>query len=90
MSWSVNESGTPEQVAEKLTKHADGLTGQSRVEYDAALPFLVGLVRQTYTTPEGVANNYPVKNVRIVAFGSGATRDGAEQCRDCQVKIELA
>lgn len=50
MSWSISFAGTPEEVVEKLEKESSALQGDSKEEYDAALPYLVGLVKLNYGT----------------------------------------
>lgn len=44
MSWSIQVVGKPENVTKALEAHAERLTGQSRQEYDEALPALKTLV----------------------------------------------
>jgi len=44
MSWSVRLIGTPEKVVEALDKYGEGLSGQSKEEFDEAKPALVALV----------------------------------------------
>jgi predicted ATPase len=66
MSWSINFIGSPENVSKALELNSANLTGQSKSEYDAALPHLKALVEQN------VNNNYPI-TVRIDANGHGDT-----------------
>jgi hypothetical protein len=45
MSWSVNQSGKPLDVASALTATASAMPeGQSKQEFTAALPQIIGLV----------------------------------------------
>lgn len=45
MSWSINQSGSPVQVAAALTATAAAMDdGQSKTEFAAALPSMVGAV----------------------------------------------
>ena len=51
MSWSVAFIGKPEKVVEALQKKSETLTGESKKEFDSALPHLVGLVNENFGTP---------------------------------------
>ena len=66
MSWSVNFIGSPENVSKALDANSANLTGQSKVEYDAALPHIKALVEQN------VNNNYPIC-IKVDANGHGDT-----------------
>ena len=46
MSWSLSIIGKPEKVAEELDRQSAIFTGQSKEEFDAALPHLKVLVLQ--------------------------------------------
>jgi hypothetical protein len=48
MSWGVNFIGTPDNVVKALEAHEEKVK-QSRIEYDAAKPYLIGLVRENFT-----------------------------------------
>jgi hypothetical protein len=48
MSWSVQFIGKPEKVSEALTAQSVSMNGDSKVEYDAALPHLVALVNENF------------------------------------------
>jgi hypothetical protein len=74
MSWSVSFVGKPEKVAEALEAHSANCTGQSKVEYDAAKPHLVALVRENFDKE----HDGPV--IEFTASGSGYAR-GDEQMR---------
>ena len=75
MSWSVNYVGKPEKVAAALQEQSSKLTGQSKIEFDDALPHLVGLVNQTFLTEKGAARGYQSNLVQIEANGSGTSFD---------------
>jgi hypothetical protein len=62
MSWSVQFIGKPKKVVEALQAQSEKMNGESKVEYDSALPHLVALVNENFGTI------YPVK---IVASGHG-------------------
>jgi hypothetical protein len=48
MSWNIAYIGTPEKITEALDKNSENLTGQSKEEYDRALPHLKVLVNENY------------------------------------------
>ena len=56
MSWSVQKIGKPEKVAAALDAYSEVLSGQSKQEYDEALPALKDRVKQVFDglTPDGV------------------------------------
>ena len=70
MSWNIEFAGTPEEVVKQLKEESNQLDGNSKKEYDAALPFMIGLVNQNYGNPE-----YQVK---ISGYGHGGERYQAE------------
>lgn len=77
MSWSVSHSGTQAEVVEKLQKSANEYEGQSKAEYEAALPQLIGLVQRNDLK-------------RIVINGNGHSSfdsEGVEQNSYCNVDI---
>jgi hypothetical protein len=80
MSWSVVFIGKPENVAAALNEQSEKLDGASKVEYDAALPHLVGIVEQNF------GENSPA--VKITANGHGYT-NGEQSSRQLTVSIEL-
>lgn len=46
MSWSIQTTGTAEEVVRQLEEQSKILTDQSKEEYDAALPHMIALVEQ--------------------------------------------
>lgn len=64
MSWSITFIGKSENVSKALEDHSTKLSGQSKEEYDAALPYLMGLVQQNFNK-----DNSPV--IQITASGHG-------------------
>lgn len=66
MSWSVTFIGKPENVSKALKEHSTKIDGQSKEEYDAALPHLEALVSQNFNAKEEYS---PI--VKIVASGHG-------------------
>ena len=80
MSWNVNVIGRPDKVAEALDKYRNDLKGQSRFEYEEALPHLKGLVEQN------VSEDYLVK---VEASGHASLdADGKKTFGICHVSIK--
>ncbi|MFA5727712.1 MAG: hypothetical protein WC886_08745 [Saccharofermentanaceae bacterium] len=48
MSWSIQFIGKPEKVIEALQGQSEKMNGESKNEYDSALPHLVGIVKENY------------------------------------------
>ena len=81
MSWSKTVIGKPENVVAALEAYSEKLNGASKVEYDAALPHMVGLTKQTIG--EG-------KIVKVAATGHGTVDgDGVITSNQCQISIEV-
>ena len=51
MSWSVTFIGLRDNVVRALEENSNKLDGQSKVEYDAAVPHFIGLVRVRVDCP---------------------------------------
>lgn len=79
MSWSVSFIGTPEKIVEALEKYGAGLDGQSKKEFDEALPCMIGLVKLNFNAA------YPQLAIAIIANGHSYNGYGS-----CSVKIENA
>lgn len=77
MSWSITFIGKPENVAIALEKESEKLNGQSKIEFDSALPHLIALVKENFGT------YVPV--IRLTANGHGV----GEVSRNCQVNLEF-
>lgn len=76
MSWSINFIGNPEKLVSALEEYSTKIDGKSKEEYDAALPHMVGLVKQNYNKA------YPPV-LRINASGHGYT-----DYNNCMVEIK--
>lgn len=85
MSWSVQLIGKPEAVAAELDKVSESLSGQSRVEFDAAKPHLQGLVRQNFAKEN---TQFVAPLVRLNASGSGTAYGDEQTQRTCMVTVE--
>ena len=81
MSWSISFIGTPEKVANALQEQSEKLSGQSKVEYDSALPSLVGLVKENF----GNQNQL----LKVNASGHGTATNGEQTNRQCTASIEV-
>lgn len=77
MSWSICIIGKPENVAIALEKESEKLSGQSKVEFDAALPHFVALVKENF------GENPPMMKITANGHGHG------DHYRNCTVSIEL-
>lgn len=80
MSWSITFIGKPENIARALEENSAKLNGQSKTEYDAALPHLLGLVKENF------AQTSPT--LKVTASGSGYSTNGEQVQRNCSVTIE--
>jgi hypothetical protein len=77
MSWSINKTGTPEEVVKAIEEHSNTISDQSKEEFDAALPHLIALVK------ENVGGS-----VDISASGHGVKNaDGTFSDKNCQVTL---
>lgn len=78
MSWSVQFIGKPENVADalKAQKMSDP---QSNLEYESALPHLVGIVEENFGN-----ENF----VKIIASGHGYSVNGEQKNRSLTVTLE--
>ena len=76
MSWTISFIGKPENVVAALEQQSEKMDGQSKVEYDAALPHFVALVKENF------ASTAPL--LKITASGHGHDNN----YRQCTVNIE--
>lgn len=87
MSWSFSAIGSPEKIAAALDGQSGKLNGQSKLEFDDALPFIKGLLAQNFGGSPGYL-------LRIDANGSGSaqvdpvSKEAKQVQRSCMVKIE--
>lgn len=79
MSWSIMFIGKPENVAVALEQESEKMSGQSKVEYDSAKPYLIGLVQENF----GNVSQF----IKISANGHGFN-DKVSPYRNCNVSIE--
>ncbi len=77
MSWSVSFIGKPHAVREELAKTSLTLSGQSKTEYDAALPHMQALVAlnepsagTTDDAIELIANGHSTLQNDVRTYGS--------------------
>lgn len=86
MSWSIALIGKPDNIVERLTRTSMEMTeGQSKTEYDEALPHLIGIVKQNFALS---SSGYTEPMVKLEANGSGFMKDGLQQQRSLKVTIE--
>ncbi len=87
MSWSVSIIGSPEAVVAELERESERQTGQCKVEFDGALPHLIGLVRENFKKP-GSPGYYADPVVHLEAAGSGAAfTDSTQVYRNVTVTL---
>lgn len=84
MSWSIALIGTPEKVSEALAQESTTLQGQSKIEFDSALPHMQELVKQNFNTD---AAHQPT--IKIEANGYGYLEHGKDKYRTLNCKIGL-
>jgi hypothetical protein len=83
MSWSFSSKGTPDVVAKAAEDYGATLSGQSKLEFDEALPHMVGLIRQTFESrPDRKA-----PTIQVNAFGSGSAQGDQQLERSCSFTI---
>jgi hypothetical protein len=80
MSWSVSVIGKPANVCAELGKQSEALNGQSKIEFDAALPHLLALVKENFGSIE--------PTIHLRASGHGSAQEGKQVQRTCSVSIE--
>lgn len=81
MSWSICLIGEPDKIAEALASKSEKMEGQSKVEFDDALPHMQALVKQNFGN-EGTL-------VKLTASGHGYAVDGVQKNRTFSAAIEL-
>ncbi len=83
MSWSIAMIGTAAGIEKALNERSAKETGQCKVEFDAALPHLLGLVKENFNNQEG--GQAPL--IEVEASGSGYCKDGNQVQRSCTAKV---
>jgi hypothetical protein len=77
MSWSITTSGTPEEVVLKLEEQSNILSGQSKEEYDSALPHMIAIVKENING-----------TINLNAYGHGSKdAEGKYYNKSCTVNI---
>lgn len=83
MSWSISLIGKPNKVVEALNANSAKLDGQSKVEFDDALPHLVALANQNFESDEQYT---PL--IKLDANGHGTAHGGEQKSRTFKCSIE--
>lgn len=83
MSWSIGLIGKASNIAAALKEYSETLQGQSKVEFDDALPILLGVTEQNFNKTSAEE-----PTLKLEASGSGYTVDGEQKQRSLTVKIE--
>lgn len=78
MSWFISIAGNTEELVKSLEQHSESLDGMSKIEFDAALPHIVGLVKQNFDNDQ---NKLPLLSVE-------ASGHGWDTYRQCVVSIK--
>lgn len=77
MSWSITLIGKTDNIVKALEEQSAKLEGGSKVEFDAALPHLVGLVKENF-------NNIGNPVMQLTAAGHGH-----DSYRHCTVSLQF-
>ncbi|MBX9790175.1 MAG: hypothetical protein K2Y37_14760 [Pirellulales bacterium] len=85
MSWSFTAVGRPELIAAALEAESAKLTGQCKVEFDAAWPHLAALLRENFALAD---SGYYPPLIEFYANGSGTSKEGRQLQRNCTVTIK--
>lgn len=83
MSWSIGLIGTAPKVVQALKEQSEKFDGQTKIEYDDALPHLIGIVEQNF---ESSGNSEVL--VKVTANGHGYAVGGEQKQRYLAVNIE--
>jgi len=81
MSWSIGFIGTATKVVEALKEEANNLSGASKLEYEAALPYLIGIVEQNF-------DNNIEAIVKLQASGHGYFIDGKQSQNTLSIALD--
>lgn len=94
MSWSNGAKGTPAEVVAKLEEYSGQLTGDSKTEFDEALPFIRGLVLMNTGDPAPVlefsGHGHAGFNWIPPASGEGHYTKGEKTSSECCVTVRRA
>jgi hypothetical protein len=85
MGWNISLIGKPEKVAQAL-RDLQRMTGDSKTEFDEALPHLLGLVNLNYRNEEGARMG--ALTIHLDASGHGFKRDGRGVHSNCNVQLK--
>jgi len=77
MSWSTSFVGKTDGIKAAMERYANTLTGNSREEFEAAKPHLVGLLDQ----------NTSVSVLHLDANGHAYTNQEGQRIAQCSVKL---
>jgi hypothetical protein len=79
MSWSIGLIGKPENLVKALKAESERLKDQSKEEFDAALPHMIGLIELNVSE-----NPVPMK---LEASGHGYIEDGKKKYQTCSCAV---
>lgn len=87
MSWSVSYLGRPAKIVEALVAESSRLEGQSKAEFDEALPHMTALLNMNFTLENSFGRVEP--QIRFTANGHGSVgADNKKLSSVFQMKIE--
>lgn len=85
MAWSISLIGTPADISSELASHSQSLIGDSKAEFDEALPHLQGLVNQNLYPDETGSSS---QALHLSASGHASKTDGKKYQSSCHVSIQ--
>ena len=86
MSWNISIIGAPENVVKALEEESGKLSGQCKVEFDGALPHLVGLVKQNFNDFARTGSRDQI--IKLDAAGFGHAQGDQQIQRSCLATLE--
>jgi hypothetical protein len=84
MSWSICLIGSPDNVVKEIESHSGTLQGQCKLEFDAAKPHLIGLVKENFNADPAITP----PTIKLEASGSGYAVGDIQRYRNCKVSID--
>lgn len=84
MSWSVSFIGKQHAVREELEKTSFTLSGQSKDEYDKALPHLLGLVALNERSDGKIVDDA----IELIANGHSSVQDSVRTYGSVNVSLK--
>lgn len=83
MSYSVSFVGSADKVVDLLTDYSNKTSGQSKIEYDSALPHILAIVK---LNSPGITES--IAAVKVSAYGHSTTNGEEVVSSSCSVTVE--